>query len=90
MLTKDEAIQAILLLATKHQILTLVIHDINPHLKIDCFNPHADEVDLTGRVIGESVWEGSDVIQRRVLHLEIHLNDDYTGSLPPPSGNMLN
>jgi len=89
-MTKREAIQAILLLATKHEILTLVIHDNNPHLKIDCFNPHADEVDLSGRVIGESVWEGSDVLQKRVLHLEIHLNDDYADSLPPPSGNLMN
>jgi len=87
-MTKQEATIRILALAQQHKVLTLVIDDRNPNLKIDCFNPHGADIDVIGNVVGKPVTEGSDLLEQRVLQLEIHLKDDFKP--PAVTQSMMN
>lgn len=84
-MTKQEATIQILALAQEHSVLTLVIDDHNPNLKIDCFNPHGPDMNVNGKVVGTPVTQGSDLLEKRVLQLEIHLHDSFKPPIVPPS-----
>lgn len=84
-MTKQEATIQILALAQEYSVLTLVIDDRNPNLKIDCFNPHSVDMNVVGNVIGKPVTEGSELLEQRVLQLEIHLHDNFKPPAVPPS-----
>lgn len=67
----EDAIEQILLLAARHNILAIVITDDNPRMRL--MAPECIEV--VGRVRGSPI-EGSDRLAYRTLFLEVHFRDE--------------
>ena len=84
-MTKDQAIERILEIAEEHRVLTIVVDDYNPNLRISCLNPFASKIDVEGAVQGASSMLSSDLrgtpvestgkLRDRILKLSVRFND---------------